>query len=56
MKENQLASSSVKEALVSQKINLIQFPPQKCRRPTTFMRIWYVQTAKEFFCFIQRHL
>lgn len=46
MKKNQLASSSVKETLVSQKINLIQFPAQKCKHPIMYMHTWYVQTAE----------
>lgn len=46
MKKNQLASSSAEEALVNQKINLIQFPAQKCKHPTMYMRTWYVQTAE----------
>lgn len=46
MKKNQLASSFVKEALVSQKINLIQFPAQKCKHATMYTHTWYVQTAE----------
>lgn len=57
MKKNQLASSSVKEALVSQKINLIQFPVQKYKHPTVYTHTVCTdcRAAKEFFCSIQRH-
>ena len=46
MKKNQLASSSVNEALVSQKINPIEFPAQKRKDPPMYMHTWYVQTAE----------
>lgn len=46
MKKNQLASSSVKEVLVSQKINQIQFPVQKCKHPTVYTHTWYAETAE----------
>lgn len=47
-KENQLASSSVKEVLVSHKINPIQFPAPKCKHPSVYMHRRYVQSAELF--------
>lgn len=53
MKKNQLDSSSVREALVSQRMNLIQSPAQKCKHSTIYTHTWYAQTPemlKEFIC------
>lgn len=43
--ENQLASSSVKEVLVSHKMNPFQLPAPKCKRPSVYMHRQYVQSA-----------
>lgn len=53
MKQNQLDSSFVGGALVSQMRNLIQSPAQKCKHSTIYTHTWYVQTPellKEFIC------